>query len=331
MILIFRIERYININLTLLILCEKNVADFISLSRAIRMNPSKHNQPTTDPVLIKSCCGSSSWVPFRQIFGCYCEGVTGSMRSVAASLCFSFSLRFARPFSVVRSGFFGRLPSEDQSPSNSKRFQMTAVTDDPYIWLEEVESEESLQFARDANEACLKALGDPTKSGTGTYDKVLSVLESSDRIPYVAKYGKDDDGNDILMNFWKDSSNPKGLWRKTTMASYLTNDPQWEIVLDVDELAKKDEISWVWSVSFTNSSGFIFPVFAALVSSLLFLISCRLTFIFCFSPSLSCTREQKPCPALVTLCQTMGRELPELCSVFLVVDLMLFTSGSLTS
>jgi prolyl oligopeptidase len=136
---------------------------------------------------------------------------------------------------------------------------MTVVTDDPYIWLEEVESEESLQFARDANDACLKALGDPTKSGTGTYDKVLSVLESSDRIPYVAKYGKDDDGNDILMNFWKDSSNPKGLWRKTTMTSYRTNDPQWEIVLDVDDLAKKDEISWVWKVRFTNSSYSSFP------------------------------------------------------------------------
>ena len=126
---------------------------------------------------------------------------------------------------------------------------MTVACDDPYLWLEEVESEESLQFARDANEACLKALGDPTGSGTGTYDKVLSVLESSDRIPYASKYGKDDDGNDILMNFWKDSINPKGLWRRTTMESYRTEEPQWETVLDVDELAKTDGISWVWKVS----------------------------------------------------------------------------------
>jgi prolyl oligopeptidase len=44
-------------------------------------------------------------------------------------------------------------------------------TDDPYIFLEEVESEESLQFAKDASDACLKALGDPTKSETTTYDR----------------------------------------------------------------------------------------------------------------------------------------------------------------
>jgi prolyl oligopeptidase len=77
--------------------------------------------------------------------------------------------------------------------------------DDPYIFLEEVESEKSLQFARDANDACLKALGDPTKSETGTYDRVLEVLESDDRIPYVSKYGRDDDDNEVLYNFWKDS------------------------------------------------------------------------------------------------------------------------------
>lgn len=174
------------------------------------------------------------------------------MRFVTVSLCCAVSFRFAQSFSLgSRSGSFGRLrlltaATNLPSTSTSKQFKMTVACDDPYLWLEEVESEESLQFARDANEACLTALGDPTVSGTGTYDKVLSVLESSDRIPYASKYGKDDDGNDILMNFWKDSINPKGLWRRTTMESYRTEEPQWETVLDVDELAKTDGISWVW-------------------------------------------------------------------------------------
>jgi hypothetical protein len=35
--------------------------------------------------------------------------------------------------------------------------------------------------------------------------RVLKVLESDDRIPYVSKYGRDDDGNEVLYNFWKDS------------------------------------------------------------------------------------------------------------------------------
>jgi len=122
-------------------------------------------------------------------------------------------------------------------------------SEDPYAWLEDVESKESLDFAKAANEACLNALGDPKTSGTGTYDRVLEALESDDRIPHVKKYGRDDDGQDIMFNFWKDGNNPKGLWRRTTLSSYRTDDPKWKTVLDLDELARKDGISWVWKGS----------------------------------------------------------------------------------
>jgi len=121
--------------------------------------------------------------------------------------------------------------------------------EDPYLWLEEVESEASLNFAKEANEKCLAELGDPKTSGTGTYQKVLDVLESDERIAYARKYGVDDDGESIMFNTWKDSKNPKGLWRKTTMTSYKSDNPEWETVLDIDKLAEKDGISWVWKGS----------------------------------------------------------------------------------
>jgi prolyl oligopeptidase len=52
-----------------------------------------------------------------------------------------------------------------------------------------------------------------------------------------------------MFNLWKDSKNPKGLWRKTSLTSYKTEEPEWETVLDIDELAEKDGISWVWKGS----------------------------------------------------------------------------------
>lgn len=120
---------------------------------------------------------------------------------------------------------------------------------DQFTYLENVESEESLQFATSANEKCLAALGDPTSSPT--YDRVLEVLESNDRIPYASQMGFNSDGEAIVFNFWKDSTNPKGLWRKTTLASYKTTNPEWTTVLNVDELAKTDDISWVYKGSRT--------------------------------------------------------------------------------
>ena len=135
--------------------------------------------------------------------------------------------------------------------------------EDPYLWLEEVESTQSLAFAKDANAKCLAALGDPTASASsstnathssGTYAKVLAILESQDRIPHVSQYGTDDQGRAILVNFWKDSTNPKGLWRKTDLESYCSSSSSsetvpWETILDLDELAKVDDVSWVWKGS----------------------------------------------------------------------------------
>ena len=63
------------------------------------------------------------------------------------------------------------------APSDTKNY--VADVDDPYIYLEEVESEESIAFAKMANEKCLAQLGDP--SHTDTYQRVLAALESDDR------------------------------------------------------------------------------------------------------------------------------------------------------
>ena len=93
----------------------------------------------------------------------------------------------------------------------------------------------------------MEALGDPTKGPS--YQRILDVLESKDRLPHASSYGFDTDGNRILYNFWKDGQNPKGIWRKTTLDSYKTETPNWETVLDVDALAEKDGISWVWKGS----------------------------------------------------------------------------------
>jgi hypothetical protein len=39
---------------------------------------------------------------------------------------------------------------------------------------------------------------------------------------------------------------PLGLWRRSTLASSRTAAPRWEIMLDVDALAKAEGEDWVW-------------------------------------------------------------------------------------
>src|SRR5699024_6851499 len=46
--------------------------------------------------------------------------------------------------------------------------------------------------------------------------------------------------------FWTDADHERGLWRRTTLDSYRSEDPQWEILLDVDALNAAEDEDWVW-------------------------------------------------------------------------------------
>ena len=105
-------------------------------------------------------------------------------------------------------------------------------------FLEEVEGERAVAWVRRQNDRTLQALGDPSESPL--FAKVLAILESSDRIAHVERVG------DLYYNFWKDGGRPRGVWRRTTLESYRSASPEWETVLDVDELCGAEGESWVW-------------------------------------------------------------------------------------
>ena len=110
---------------------------------------------------------------------------------------------------------------------------------DPYLWLEDVAGEKPLEWvrARNADAVSKLAAGDDFASLEA---RIRGILDSKERIPLVTKIG------DRFYNFWRDAANPKGVWRRTTLAEYRQPQPAWETVLDVDALAKAEGENWVW-------------------------------------------------------------------------------------
>jgi prolyl oligopeptidase len=111
--------------------------------------------------------------------------------------------------------------------------------DDPYVWLEDVHGAKQLEWVQAQNAkslAVLKADTDYQKD----YDSVLSVLDATDRIPFASL------DHDFAFNFWQDAANPKGIWRRTTIADYANPRPQWETLLDIDKLAADEKENWVF-------------------------------------------------------------------------------------
>ncbi|MBE7453899.1 MAG: S9 family peptidase [Kofleriaceae bacterium] len=111
--------------------------------------------------------------------------------------------------------------------------------DDPYLWLEDVTGERALSWVR-AQNAVAQAELEAEPGFAALRDRLLSIYDSKDRIPYVVARGA------WLYNFWRDDANPRGLWRRTTLAEYKKAKPRWEVVLDLDALAGAEGENWVW-------------------------------------------------------------------------------------
>jgi prolyl oligopeptidase len=118
-------------------------------------------------------------------------------------------------------------------------FCLAAADRDPFAWLEEIDGRKAIDWVKVQNTRTLKELT-AVAEYRPIFEKTLQILDSKERIPYPSLHG----GH--LYNFWKDAAHERGIWRRTTLASYRTADPQWETVIDVDALAKKDGIPWTW-------------------------------------------------------------------------------------
>jgi prolyl oligopeptidase len=113
------------------------------------------------------------------------------------------------------------------------------MTRDTLEWLDDVDGERALSWVRARSAEAEEALGsdarfEPIRAA------IQQALEADDRIPLVSRVG------DHLYNFWTDADHERGLWRRTSWESYLADDTEWEVLLDLDELGATEGEQWVW-------------------------------------------------------------------------------------
>lgn len=110
--------------------------------------------------------------------------------------------------------------------------------DDPFVWLENIEDAKALSWVRAQNADGQKAL-----EAVPTFDAMFSeakqILTSDARIPT----GQIHQG--AVYNFWQDDQNKRGLWRRSSVESYQSGRPEWETLIDFDQLAKDEERNWI--------------------------------------------------------------------------------------
>ncbi len=106
---------------------------------------------------------------------------------------------------------------------------------DPFLFLEDHDQAQSWIAAQ--NQRCRAAMDADPRFALMT-EQILQFSQSQQQIPYFAQHG------DWLYHFYQGSSQPRGVYRRTTLASYQSPDPQWHIVFDLDQLAADEGVEW---------------------------------------------------------------------------------------
>jgi prolyl oligopeptidase len=118
----------------------------------------------------------------------------------------------------------------------------TATPDDPYVWLEDKDGPRAMQWVAAENARTLPRLqNDPRYAGF--YRDAYAIAAADDRIPYPEQ------ANGRILNFWRDTARPHGIWRWTTAADYRSSQPHWTMLIDVEALGKAEGKSWVFKGS----------------------------------------------------------------------------------
>jgi len=109
---------------------------------------------------------------------------------------------------------------------------------DPWIWLEDVDGERATKWVDEQSARTLK-----TFSGDGfERDRadLLAIMDNPHKLLGITRRGA------WIYNYWIDAENPRGLWRRCSLESYRTENPDWDVIIDLDTIAREEDEDWVW-------------------------------------------------------------------------------------
>ena len=120
-----------------------------------------------------------------------------------------------------------------------EKIQSTLPSDQSFLWLEEIEGDDALEWVKGQNAKTLDELTQDPRYATYRAE-AEAILTAPDRIAVGRLKGG------AVYNFWQDKTHVRGLWRRTSIDDYKSGTPEWETVLDVDKLAAKEDKNWVF-------------------------------------------------------------------------------------
>tara|TARA_R110000868_G_scaffold189695_2_gene433096 strand:+ start:144346 stop:146370 length:2025 start_codon:yes stop_codon:yes gene_type:complete len=109
---------------------------------------------------------------------------------------------------------------------------------DPYLYLEEIDSKESVTWAQEQTAKAVSHLSS-TKHYSNLMDEALDIHGNTDKVEF-AHIQKDDNAYKLITS----KEHPLGVLCRMPKESYLKNSSNWEELLDLNKLAKSESVNW---------------------------------------------------------------------------------------
>ena len=146
-------------------------------------------------------------------------------------------MRGAWRFVLIGVAMTGSMGAAGGEPA--AEIKAAASGEDPYVWLETLDSPKVMDWVRAQNARTLAVL-EKDPHFEALHRDALAVAQAPDRIPEPRIAGG------AVLNFWQDARHVRGIWRTTSIEDYAAADPKWKTLLDLDELARTEGANWVW-------------------------------------------------------------------------------------
>lgn len=108
---------------------------------------------------------------------------------------------------------------------------------DPYLWLENLDGHDAVSWV-DGQNALTRSVLDADPRFNQLQDEILQTLRDTRQIPFFNQH------QDWLYNFHQSAAHPRGVYRRTRLESYRAGGQDWQVVLDIDQLAAEESSDW---------------------------------------------------------------------------------------
>lgn len=114
-----------------------------------------------------------------------------------------------------------------------------ARAQDPFLWLEAVDSPEALAWVGRQNVRTAGVLeADPRYAAF--LGEARAIFTAPDRIAWPELRGG------AVDNLWQDANHVQGVWRTADPVAYRAGRPEWTTLLDLDALSKSEGRNWIF-------------------------------------------------------------------------------------